>query len=121
MGPLEGDPHDHTWCGHQWPPWTRLEGAVRSLPSPACGLYRIRGAGKPGLLYIGEGRVHDRLRAHVAKMKQPDHAQGSIFARTAPLECSWVRSDAWLRHQRLELETDLIGAYALATGEVPAA
>ena len=36
------------------------------------------------------------------------------------LECSWVLNKAWLAHQRLELETDLIAAHILATGNVPA-
>jgi hypothetical protein len=32
-----------------------------------------------------------------------------------------VLNAAWYRHQRLELENDLIAAYLLATGEVPPA
>jgi hypothetical protein len=34
---------------------------------------------------------------------------------------SWVRNDAWLDHQHLELETDLIAAHILAARRVPPA
>ena len=45
-----------------------------------------------------------------------------MFARVrADLECSYTLSDIWLKHQRLELETDLIGAYVQEHIEVPAA
>lgn len=68
----------------------------------------------------GEGAIRGRIIAHVAKLKASDK-QGTVFAGAAPLEFSWTTNDGWLRHQRVELETDLIGAFVLATYQAPAA
>ena len=43
------------------------------------------------------------------------------LAANVPLTFSIDHNDAWLRHQRLELETDLIAAHLLATDRIPAA
>jgi hypothetical protein len=61
------------------------------------------------------------LRQHLAKTKSFNHPQGTIFASAKQLMASWVRNDAWLDHQRLELETDLIAAHILITRRVPPA
>jgi hypothetical protein len=123
-GSLEGDPQDSTWCGHRWSPWAPLVGAGALLPPDAVGLYRIRGNGEPtpaALVYVGEGRVRNRLAAHLGKTASPATEQGSILRAAAPLEGSWVLNGAWPAHQRLELETDLIAAHLLTTGLVPPA
>jgi hypothetical protein len=44
-----------------------------------------------------------------------------IFANAKRLEASWSLNDQWATNQRLELETDLIGAHILATNGVPPA
>ena len=44
---------------------------------------------------------------------------GRIFAAKARLECSWTINNDWFAHQRLE--NDLIAAYVLETGTIPAA
>jgi hypothetical protein len=51
----------------------------------------------------------------------PGHPQADVFTAAGQMECSWVLNEAWLSHQRLELECDLIGAHVLATARVPPA
>jgi hypothetical protein len=121
LGPLTGDPQGVGWCGHQWSSWQPLSSDTAFPDSDAQGLYRIRDAVKPGLLYIGEGFVAARLAAHLRKTRVSGHPQGEVFRSAERLECSWVRNDSWLSHQRLELETDLIGSHLLVTVEVPPA
>lgn len=120
-GPLIGDVQGPGWCGHCWSGWLQVSEAVRMLPLAAAGLYRLRGRGLPGLLYVGQGKFRGRLAAHLAKARFTAGAQGEIFAGVSSLECSWVVGDAWLPHQRLELENDLIAAHVLSTGTAPAA
>ena len=119
-GPLEGGPITSTWCGHEWSAWLRLRDAHTRLAEGAYGLYRIRSEKAEDLLYIGEGKVRERLRAHLAKVGR-DHQQGQLFSAAGELRCSWTLSSTWLAHQRLELETDLIAAHMLATGQPPVA
>jgi hypothetical protein len=83
------------------------------------GLYRIRGHTE-GLVYVGEGRVRDRLRTHFAKLRHKS-PQGTALAIAAPLTFSTVLNDKWLPHQRLELETDLIAAHTIEYAAPPAA
>lgn len=124
IGELAGDPLAPHWGGHDWSAWapfslstsptSRLEAGVVN------GLYRIRRSGdKPALLYIGQGRVVMRLGAHQRKADRPELRQASIF--TGRLDYSAVLNETWLPHQRLELENDLIAAYILHTGAIPAA
>ena len=118
---LEGDPHAATWCGHAWTSWVSLREVGRHGVERGSGLYRIRGGEMDSLLYVGQGRIPNRLLAHLAKTRDADNEQGRIFASHERLECSWTINDAWLPHQRLELENDLIAAYVLETGSIPAA
>jgi hypothetical protein len=90
-------------------------------PSTAVGLYRVRDADGPSLLYVGEGVVAARLAAHRRKSRAPADAQGAVFGAAGRLECSWVLEAGWLKHQRCELEGDLIGSHLLALGTVPPA
>jgi hypothetical protein len=69
---------------------------------------------------VGEGAIRARLLAHAAKL-QAATPRGDALRADAPLAFSLVRGPRWLRHQRLELETDLISAHVLATCDVPAA
>jgi hypothetical protein len=120
LAPLLGDPHAQDWCGHAWSAWRPV--SDHGLPSLAGeGLYRLRSPGQACLLYIGQGKVADRLAAHVRKCQRAGHRQGDIFRAVERVECSWVLGPTWLTHQRLELENDLIAAHSLATGMVPLA
>ena len=95
----------------------RLPEAAAQLAPDALGLYRVRDPSLPELVYVGEGYIRARLASHLAKASRTAHRQAPFFG--AGLECSWAINVRWLRHQRLELETDLIGAHVLSTGEAP--
>ncbi len=120
MGALDGDVNNDRWCGHSWSEWVPLEEAGRVVPAGALGLYRLRGDADEGLVYVGEGKIRDRLGAHRRKMDAPNHPQGVVMRR-GRITCSWVENNSWVRHRRLELETDLIAAHILGTGKVPLA
>jgi hypothetical protein len=119
LGPLTGHVRAGVWCGVRWSSWVPLSPTELGQLASKTGLYRIAGA-EPGLVYVGEGRVAARLRAHLTKVG-PGTQQGVVFANNAPLRFSCVVDDDWLRNQRLELETDLIAAHVLALKHPPAA
>lgn len=118
LGSLDDAVTSATWAGHAWSAWQPMHARGLAELGPVTGLYRIRG-GADGLVYVGEGKIRDRLRAHAAKLAQ-DTPQGAVLAQCAPLEFSIVEG-RWLPHQRLELETDLIAAHTLALDRPPAA
>jgi hypothetical protein len=116
VGPLSGDPRAGTWCGHQWTPWV----SVRDVPSNAgVGLYRVGWGDVPELAYVGQGRIANRLRAHLAKAFSEGHRQADAFAHPM-LEASWVPCDL-PSSQLQELENDLIAAHVVERGVPPRA
>ena len=122
--PLTGPLHDNlqslNWCGHSWSRWIAFDPAA--FPAAASvGLYRLRDADKPDLLYVGQGFVAARLKSHGQKARNPNDAQGTIFASAKRLECSWVLADTWKQHHLLELENDLIASHVLQNGAAPPA
>ncbi len=117
VGPLGGHPTEPRWCGHGWSSWRPADTAIEASHP---GLYRLRGAPGSGLAYVGEGAIGDRVRAHLAKVRAPNHVQGQLLGSLVPLEVSWVEG-AWRSHQRLELENDLIAAHVLAEERPPVA
>jgi hypothetical protein len=121
LGPLAGEPQSDKWCAHQWSNWVPIAQAFDYLSSSSLGLYRIRSLIQPGVLYIGQGKIKQRLKDHLGKAINPKNEQGRIFASAGTLECSWVINDSWFSHQRLELENDLIAAHVLVTETVPVA
>jgi hypothetical protein len=119
VGTLEGDVQSATWGGHTWSQWVHLPDAGVRLAPAARGLYRVRDPQLPRLVYVGEGYIRARVANHLGKANKVGHRQAPLFS--AQLECSWVENSGWLRHQRVELETDLIGAHVLTTGQAPIA
>jgi hypothetical protein len=118
IGPLDGDTTGTRWCGHVWSPWLPLlPDAIATAPTRP-GLYRIKGY-QDSIVYVGEGDFRARLTRHAAKLTA-DSSQGHAFTQAAPLWFSTV-TGAWYRHQRLELETDLIAASVLAALQPPPA
>jgi hypothetical protein len=120
LGGLDGDPQSVGWCGHSWSQWTPLP---EYRAASGSGLYRIRSRNDGGLVYVGEGRMSQRLGVHLGKARvdRPTAtAQQLVFADSLEPEYSYV-SGAWEAHQRLELETDLIAAHVLRLGRPPAA
>jgi hypothetical protein len=83
------------------------------------GLYRLRVSGELLLRYVGEGRILSRVGAHLQKAMVEGHRQGVHFG-DPNLVCSFVVGD-WPKHQRLELENDLIANHVEAHGAPPAA
>jgi hypothetical protein len=121
LPPLTSAPGPSTssnWGGHRWQPWGPLQGVP--VPAGSVGLYRVRDPSQAGLVYVGQGQIRTRLRAHLAKAARPDHPQARWFA-VPDLECSWTTNDSWFGHQRLELENDLIAAHVLEHGAPPSA
>jgi hypothetical protein len=43
--------------------------AIKTVQPRSLGLYRIRATGAPTLVYIGQGRIWNRLAAHVSKIR----------------------------------------------------
>jgi hypothetical protein len=119
VGTLQGSVVDRVWCGHRWSEWVPVDHVAILLPSDALGLYRLRDGDAARLLYIGQGALRARLKAHRRRSRLVEHPQGAVFAAASALLCSWVINGAWKEHQRLEVETDLIGAHVLTVGEVP--
>lgn len=119
LGPLDHACISETWCGHHWTRWRSLTEETLTVLVAAAGLYRIKGR-DGDLVYIGEGEIKQRLRAHAAKLRTGT-VQGQALAGAVPLEFSSVANSRWERHQRLELETDLIAAHVLAVGTPPEA
>ena len=120
-GSLRCDPVQLLWGGHTWSAWHPINLAINTILPEALGLYHIRHSGKSELLYIGEGRILARLAAHLQKTRNPAHPQGAIFSPASQVECSWVINNAWAKHERLELENDLIASHLLMNGVVPEA
>ena len=85
---------------------------------PQDGLDRI--LSREGMIvYVGQGRLRARLATHAAKLAMSG-AQAQVFQVAAPLRFSAVTRQSF-RHQRLELETDLIAACVLADRRPPPA
>ncbi len=120
-GTLGGDPVATTWGGHKWSGWIGLGQSAGTLPERRRGLYRLRTAGEPKLVYIGQGAVGSRLSAHLRNAASANGRQGELLGQAMPLECSWVLDDRWHDHQHLELENDLVAAHVLAVGSAPRA
>lgn len=112
-GPLHGQVTGKDWLGLTWSSWARPDAAV--LPS-GVGLYRIRRQDSPELLYIGQGRIRDRIRSHLAKSAAGEHRQAVHFSM--PLELSWVEL-VLSKRPLLELENDAIASHRLVAGFPP--
>jgi hypothetical protein len=71
-------PVDTNWGNLDWSSWNEQP------PTEAFnGIYRIRKSSQPTLVYIGEGIVSDRLRAHLKKGLYPTHQQKHTQANHA--------------------------------------
>ncbi|MBD1877001.1 hypothetical protein H6F75_26300 [Nodosilinea sp. FACHB-131] len=120
VGKLNSDPTAPRWCNHAWSNWMLITTNF-PISEYAQGLYRIRQSGATTLTYIGQGYLYSRLLNHLLKVTRLRNEQDRVFAEAQPLECSWVQSEDWHRHQREELENDLIAAHLLFQGSVPPA
>lgn len=104
------------WRGDGWSSWVPLGNRDVTLPTET-GLYVIRSGGLRTALYIGQGVIRDRVAAHARKTSG---RQAQLF-RQPEVEVGWMALPGTPAHHLLELENDLISAYMLSTGTVPAA
>ena len=117
IGKLKGDPDSLNWCGHQWSEWMSFAD-INRVENNFTGLYRIKGNNNV-ILYIGEGKIKNRLNAHFIKTMKQDNKQGRILLDQSPLAFSYVSNLNWKPNQRQELENDLIAAYIIYTNKIP--
>lgn len=98
---------DDAWLGLDWMTPGDLPSSGEIAPAEG-GVYRLWDSGADRLTYIGESAdLRSRLKSHARD-------------RDASLQASYAvlphRASA---HERLEVETDLLGAHWLATGTAP--
>jgi hypothetical protein len=111
------DPASADWMNWTWNPWAPISQARGS--AAGTGLYRVRSGHHAGLVYVGQGAIALRLRAHAAKALRAGHRQGPSFS--GDLEASWIALPGLALANLLEHENDLIAAHVLTTGHAPAA
>ncbi len=118
-GALGGKPHAADWMGWSWWGWVAVSEVFGS--AGGAGLYRLRIAVScnGGLLYVGEGNIAARLRAHVAKATRHGHRQRDHFS--GELEASWVELPGVATVNLLEHENDLVASHVLDAGHAPRA
>lgn len=101
-------PRGDKWMGLDWTEFTALEDVSTAIPQTD-GVYRFtHQTSADGLYYIGEStNLRSRLYRHRRN-------------RTEPLTFSYATlPDHDAQHKRQEVETELIGAYWLATDNAP--
>ena len=114
-GPLDGEVMASNWLGLTWSAWAPPDAV--ELPT-GVGLYRIRRQDSRGLLYVGQGRIRDRIRSHLLKPAKAEHRQALHFAGF--VELSWVELDLSKR-ALLELENDAIASHFMTVEAAPLA
>jgi hypothetical protein len=120
-GVFNGPSKSAHWLGLGWSGWKSVDDLEAFVNPDDIGLYRIRTNDASTLSYVGEGRIRDRIKAHLRKGADPEHPQCCFFRDVGSLEYSFIARPDLLRHQRLEVETDLIGAHVLEHQAVPLA
>lgn len=113
LGPLDSEVTSGDWLGLTWSSWVLSDDA--GLPS-GVGIYRIRRHQSRELSYVGQGRIRERIRSHLAKAAIADHRQALHFSR--PLDLSWVELK-FSKRQLLEVENDAIASHRLAAEVAP--
>jgi hypothetical protein len=113
---LAGIPDSLDLLGLEWSEWTAIE-SVTGLPGR--GLYRIRGSKSRLPVYVGQGEIGSRLRAHAKKGSVDGHRQQESLM--GPLQASVVRLPGWASRNLLEVENDLIASFVFTQGRPPEA
>lgn len=139
MDPAErimSDPSDPRWGGLEWSNWHSLDetGSGQGLVPRGMGIYRVRIAGQPQLIYVG---ISKRLRMRIGNLRRGvGHSAASCVAahriQGHAVEISWALvtpSQMNVRHpddqeevkrELFGLETDLIAACRRLFGHSPA-
>jgi hypothetical protein len=120
-GPIDGDGGIDDLLGFAWSGWASVDRVLDDLTGVEVGLYLLRRRGADELLYVGEGKIRNRVTAHMAKGKKPGHPQAFAFTDPSDVEASFIQRDDLAKHQLLEVENDLIAAHCIQIGVVPVA
>jgi hypothetical protein len=120
-GPIDGGNGVDDLLGFGWSGWVSVDRVLSDLSGGEVGLYLLRRRGAGELLYVGEGKVRDRVAAHMAKGNKPDHPQAFAFADPTDIEASFIQRGDLPKHQLLETENDLIAAHFVRVGIGPVA
>ena len=70
-------------------------------------------------MYVGEGKIFDRVSSHLKKATITNHPQRNAFGDVHNIECSFIIKSEFSKNQRLELENDLIASLITYFGKVP--
>ena len=121
IGPIDEGGAGGALLGLNWSPWAFVAETLDGLCGKEVGLYLLRRSASSELIYIGQGQIRDRVKAHIKKGKQTDHRQALAFSDAPSIEVSFVQMPDLEKHQRLEIENDLIAAHFIQTGVIPSA
>ena len=91
-----------------WSAWLTPEAFLNRLDGSEMGIYIIRHIDQSNFLYIGEGKIKDRIVSHLGKGKAKEHAQYYYFKDQKCIELTYAQDANLEKHQRLEIENDLI-------------
>ena len=109
--PHHGEPFEPDWMTLDWTEPAALDASSASGLPGAPGVYKILGASRERVLYIGETTdLRRRIRRHARR----------DWGETSPLISTCALSGDHPAYQRRELETDLLGGYYYLAGEPPA-
>jgi hypothetical protein len=111
---LNDDPCGLSWLGLGW------TSAERESPGRgSVGVYRARRPSQPALVYVGQGKVADRIRNHISKGTDAAHRQSDFF--DDDVAWNWVDLAGTHRTHLLEIENDLIASHVETLGQPPVA
>jgi hypothetical protein len=103
-----------------WSEWNSYD-VYKDLTGSETGLYLFGSSDKDALLYIGEGKIRDRIKAHLKKGQRQDHNQYHFFKDYGVIKISFAINADLKSHHRLEIENDLIGAHIKKFNAIPEA
>lgn len=115
MGRLDQSADAADWLGLPWTSWMLIDSVPAAVDVGVCRIRRPSETGR--LLYIGQGKLTNRLMAHRAKATRPGHRQADHFA--GPVEVSVAALPVESGRALLEIENDLLASHLLVTGTVP--
>jgi hypothetical protein len=65
--------------GLDWSGWVPVDRVLDGLTGSEIGLYLLRRRGADELLYVGEGKIRDRVNAHMKKGRNSDHLFSTVL------------------------------------------
>ena len=103
--------------------WTKWKNclSLTSLGSSQRGIYVLKSTTQANLLYVGEGKIRDRISSHLKKGKNVKHTQYAYFNEQVNLRFAYWMNNSLKSHQRLEIENDLIGLHIKRFKTIPSA